>query len=386
MGNETSASKEAKGTNAGPVLAPAPTKMVNTVDPKTDRKSDKEREKDASKKVTENSTTVAKLPRANALQSLPITLKDFELKVTLGTGTFGRVMLAKHKKTGKFTAIKILKKEKVIRLKQVEHSMYEKRLLEKIQSPFVVNFHDSFQDCRNLYIVMEYVKGGEMFFHLRKAGRFSNEVARFFAAEVILAFEHMHNQDIIYRDLKPENLLIDANGHVKVTDFGFAKVVPDRTWTVCGTPEYLAPEIILSKGYGKAVDWWATGVLIYEMLAGYAPFYDEDPYEIYEKIVAGKVRYPSHMKPAAKDLIGNLLQVDLSKRYGNLKNGVEDIKSHKWFEGLDWKAMTELRIEPPFVPVTSKEDDTSNFQRYDEEPIENLPEIKDPYEDIFKNW
>ena len=295
-------------------------------------------------------------------------------------------MLSRHKTSNTHVAIKILKKEKVVRLKQVEHSTYEKKLLEKIHSPFIVNYIGAFQDCRNLYIIMEYVRGGEMFFHLRKAGRFTNEVARFYAAQTVLAIEHLHSQNIVYRDLKPENMLIDASGHVKLTDFGFAKVVPDRTWTVCGTPEYLAPEIILSKGYGKAVDWWAVGVFIYEMLAGYAPFFDDDPYEIYEKIVAGHVRYPSHMKPTARDLIGNMLQVDLTKRFGNLKNGVNDIKNHKWFEGLDWEAMAKRQIEPPYKPTTSRDDDTSNFQKYDEEPIANLPAIKDPYEDVFKNW
>jgi serine/threonine protein kinase len=315
-----------------------------------------------------------------------LNLTDFELKLTLGTGTFGRVMLARHPSTNSFVAIKILKKEKIVRLKQVEHVTYEKKLLEKINSPFIVNYLDSFKDCRNIYIIMEYVKGGELFSFLRKSGRFTDEMARFYAAEVVLAFEYLHNQDIIYRDLKPENILLDSSGHIKIADFGFAKVVRDRTWTICGTPEYLAPEIILSKGYGKAVDWWALGVLVYEMLCGFAPFYDEDPYEIYEKIVACKVRYPTHLKPSAKDLISNLLQVDLTKRYGNLKDGVNDIKNHSWFEGVNWAALGKLEFKPYHIPIVANDADTSNFQRYEEEPIDGLPVIYDPFEELFANW
>jgi len=297
------------------------------------------------------------------------------------------VVLAKHKATGYFVAIKILNKAKVIKMKQLDHTKYEKQLLNEIECPFVVNLLGFFQDVKNLYLVMEYVKGGEMFYHLRKASRFTDEVARFYAAEVVLCWEYLHSKNIIYRDLKPENLLVGADGHLKVTDFGFAKKIDQRTWTVCGTPEYLAPEIILSKGYGKAVDWWALGVLIYEMLVGYPPFYDDDPYEIYEKIVAGKIRYPQHLKPAAKDLISNLLQTDLSKRFGNLKEGVDDIKNHKWFEGIDWEELKNGNSPPPFIPICGGDDDTSNFQAYDEDP-DVFPKKTDvdQHADLFKDW
>jgi len=314
-------------------------------------------------------------------------LENFSLKKTLGTGSFGRVMLASYKQTETLVAIKILKKDKIVKMKQVEHTKYEKQILDQVRCPFVVNLLGFFQDAKNLYLVMDYVPGGEMFYHLRKAGRFTDEVARFYAAEVVLAWEFLHSRNIIYRDLKPENLLINSNGHLKVTDFGFAKKVDDRTWTVCGTPEYLAPEIILSRGYGKAVDWWALGVLIYEMLVGYPPFFDDDPYEIYEKIVAGKVKYPNFMKPTAKDLINNLLQTDLSKRFGNLKDGVNDIKNHKWFAGIDWVALAQCKVQPPFVPVVNSLDDTSNFQPYDEDPdLAPTPGYIDPFEDKFKDW
>ena len=169
----------------------------------------------------------------------------------------------------------MLCKIEVVRMRQVQHIVSEKNILARINFPFIVNLYlgltrlCTFQDNRYVFLLEEYVIGGEMFSHLRRARRFTNEMTRFYAAEITLALEYLHNLNIIYRDLKPENLLLDHNGHIKIADFGFAKIVPDRTWTLCGTPEYLAPEIIQSRGHGRAVDWWALGILIFEMLAGY---------------------------------------------------------------------------------------------------------------------
>lgn len=296
-------------------------------------------------------------------------LDDFERVRTLGTGSFGRVMFVQHKPTKVYYAMKILEKEKVVKLKQVEHTLHEKQILQSINFPFLVSMKYHFKDNSNLYMVLEYVPGGEMFSHLRKVGKFSEAHSRFYAAQIVLAFEYLHYLEIIYRDLKPENLLIDSKGYLKVTDFGFAKRVKGRTWTLCGTPEYLAPEIILSKGYNKAVDWWALGVLLYEMAAGYPPFFADQPIQIYEKIVSGRLRFASHFSSDLKDVLRNLLQVDLTKRYGNLKNGVNDIKGHKWFSTVDWIAIFQKKVAAPFIPTCKGPSDTSNFDDYEEETL-----------------
>lgn len=202
---------------------------------------------------------------------------------------------------------------------------------------------------------MEYVPNGNMFQHLRNKTRFDIELARFYGAQVLLAFEYLHELNIIYRDLKPENILINIDGYLKLTDFGFAKKVTNRTWTICGTPEYIAPEVILSKGATKAVDFWSFGVLIYEMIYGFPPFLSLENYDIFEKITTAKLQFQgSYCKDtAAKHLIENLLQKDITKRFGNLKNGISDIKDAKWFETINWELIFEQKINPPFIPAVN---------------------------------
>jgi len=312
----------------------------------------------------------------------------FHFGETLGTGTFGRVRLVTYQQSNKthVFALKMLKKSEIIRLKQVEHIKNEKNILSEISHPFIVNLYSHFQDENNLYMLMEYVIGGELFSQLRKVGRFSNETSRFYAAEIVLALQYLHSKNIVYRDLKPENLLIDHEGHMKITDFGFAKKVEDRTWTLCGTPEYLAPEIIQSKGHGKGADWWALGILIYEMLAGYPPFYDENPFGIYQKILAGKIEFPKHFDPHAKDLVKKLLTADITQRYGCLKDGAEDIKRHKWFKPIDWNKCYNRKLKPPFIPKFKAANDTSNFDKYPESPPASPKPLTPEEEALFAHF
>jgi len=311
----------------------------------------------------------------------------FVIGATLGTGTFGRVRLVTYKIDGRKTvfALKMLKKEEVIRLKQVDHIKSEKQILSRLSHPYIVSLYSAFQDSLYLLMLMEYVIGGELFSQLRKVGRFSNATARFYAQEILLAFEYMHTLDIVYRDLKPENLLIDSKGHIKITDFGFAKVVTDRTWTLCGTPEYLAPEIIQSKGHGKGVDWWALGILIYEMLAGFPPFSDENPYDIYKKILQGDFECPEHFSREAADIVRKLLTADRTKRYGCLKNGSKDIKDHPWFSDVDWMMALAGRIKPPYVPAVGGPEDTIHFDQYPDSN-ESLAPLSQADQDVFRDF
>ncbi|KAL3282496.1 hypothetical protein HHI36_005678, partial [Cryptolaemus montrouzieri] len=294
-----------------------------------------------------------------------------------GTGTFGRVLLCRNKLTDGYGAMKILCLSDVIRLKQVEHVKNEKHILQEIRHPFIVNMIWCDRDDMCIYMLFEYVCGGELFSYLRNAGRFGVSSAIFYSSEIILALEYLHSKSIVYRDLKPENLLLDREGHLKITDFGFAKKLTDRTWTLCGTPEYLAPEIIQSKGHNKAVDWWALGVLIYEMLVGYPPFYDDNPFGIYEKILGGRIEWPKHLDPVAKDLIKKLLVQDRTKRLGSMKSGADDIKRHRWYKGLNWHDVTNRKLEPPILPKVSSDGDSSNFDDYPESDWKSARTLED---------
>lgn len=332
------------------------------------------------------------------------TLDDFEIIKTIGTGTFGRVCLCRERSesaasTGdqpsdddgqqveeRFWALKILRIADVIRLKQVEHVKNEKNILASVRHPFIVHMRWSHRDGQALYMLLEYVCGGELFSYLRHAGRFSPSAAAFYAAEIVSALEYLHLRHVVYRDLKPENLLLDREGHLKITDFGFAKRLNDRTWTLCGTPEYLAPEIIQSKGHNKAVDWWALGVLVYEMLAGFPPFFDDNPFGIYEKILAGKLEWPRTLDPVAKDLVKKLLVADRTKRLGNMKNGADDVKRHRWFKGIDWQDVIGRKLQPPIVPRVNYEGDTRNFDDYPEQDIKDAPYVSEAEQRLFEDF
>lgn len=307
-------------------------------------------------------------------------LQDFEVRGTLGTGTFGRVLLVKYRPAAstqtnsvKFFAMKVLQKTEVIRLRQVEHVKAERRILSRVRHPFIVDLYATFQDSMNIYMLLSYVPGGELFTHLRRAGRFTPDVTRFYLATIVLALKYLHSFNIIYRDLKPENLLLDNRGYLRLTDFGFAKVVDDRTWTLCGTPEYLAPEIIQSDGHGKPADWWACGILAYEMMVGHPPFFDETAYGIYDRILKGKIQWPRDMDPLSRNLIRGFLHPDRSQRLGNLLAGADDVLEHPWFRGVDWGALERREIRAPIVPHVTSYDDTRHFTRLPLPPSDQIP-------------
>lgn len=201
-----------------------------------------------------------------------------------------------------------------------------------------------------------------------------------------MGLEYLHSLHLIYRDLKPENILFDNRGYLKITDFGFCKMVEGRTWTLCGTPEYLAPELIQSKGYGKSVDWWSYGVLVFEMCAGYSPFYSgsDDHMVLFGKIVDGKYKMPTSFSRDLKNLIQHILQVDITKRYGNLKNGANDIKEHNWFRLINWINILNQDIDAPYIPVVADPGDTSNFDKYAEEKFPNSTKCQ--YEKEFHDF
>lgn len=295
--------------------------------------------------------------------------EDFQIGRTLGTGSFGRVSLVFHVPTRTYYAMKKLRKSEIVRLRQVEHTNAERHLLSQIDHPFIVRLLCTFQDAMNLYMVMEYVCGGELFSLLRRVRCLPPFVATYYAAQVVLGIEYLHSHDIIYRDLKPENLLIDRSGNIKITDFGFAKVVPDVTWTLCGTPDYLAPEIVQSLGYGKAVDWYSVGVLVYEMLVGSPPFYNESHKILYENIVHKRAYFPPGFDWVAQDLIERLLEKDPRNRLGSGAGGAAEVKAHAWFREVDFELLAQGKVRAPFKPKVADDGDASNFDAYpDEQP------------------
>lgn len=321
---------------------------------------------------------------------------DFQIMRTLGTGSFGRVHLVQSTHNYRYYAMKVLKKAKIIKLKQVEHTNDERLMLSAVSHPFIIRMWGTFQDLNFVYMIMDYIEGGELFSLLRKSQKFPIPVAKFYAAEVILAIDYLHEHDIIYRDLKPENILLDKFGHVKLTDFGFAKYCPGVTFTIVGTPDYIAAEIIQTKGYNKSVDWWSLGILIYEMLAGFTPFYDSNTLKTYDNILNANLKFPSskNFTPDIIDLLSKLINRDLTQRLGNLQNGVEDIKNHVWFQEVNWHKMLKKNIETPYEPpIKAGHGDTSQYE-YFEEDSEDMKQYgillntdeSDPYNNMFDGF
>lgn len=277
----------------------------------------------------------------------------------------GKVFLVREIRTGEMFALKVLKKDNIIKRNQVEHTRTERNVLGYVNHPFIVGLNMAFQSKNKLYFVLDYCAGGELFFHLGKLGKFAEPRACFYAAEITLAIEYVHNLDVIYRDLKPENVLLDAQGHVRLTDFGLSKEgISDSSSganSFCGTPEYLAPEILNRQGHGRAVDWWSLGALLYEMLTGLPPFYCRDREKLFEKIRRGELFYPRHLSQRAQSLLRGLLTRDPTKRLGSGELDAGEIKSHLFFADISWSKLAKGEIAPPWNPTLSGSLDTSQF-------------------------
>jgi len=294
-----------------------------------------------------------------------LTLKDLDFIQMIGTGMYSKVYLVQSKLSSKdYFALKVIPKYK-LKTKSVSGKS-EADIMLSLDHPLIVKTWNTFEDEKNMYMLMDFATGGELFYHLRAQGRFNEDTVRFYAAEVVLALEHLHNKNIVFRDLKLENLVLSDQGHIQLTDFGFAKELEDsRTFTLCGTPEYLAPEIIRGTGYGMGVDWWALGVLIFEMLAGYSPFYSHLPLEIYKNILRGSIRFSSCMSENAKDLLKGLLTRDMTSRLGRMQGGVSELRSHPFFANIDWENISTMT--PPIVPSITGRGDTKYFKLDGEE-------------------
>eukprot|EP00727_Mastigamoeba_balamuthi_P001125 m51a1_g11009 putative ph-protein kinase domain containing protein (431) ;mRNA; r:371953-373727 len=291
-----------------------------------------------------------------------MSVDDFTLLKLIGKGNFGKVMLVKFNATGETFAMKVLSKKHIVDSNEIEHTMSECIILQRLTHPFLVRLHFSFQTDDKLYLILDFVNGGELFYHLQREKKFTEERVRFYAAEILLGLEYLHNNNVLYRDLKLENLLLTNDGNVVMTDFGLSKdnLVGNeaRTATFCGTPEYMAPEMLSAKAYGKQVDWWSFGSLIFEMLTGLPPFYSQDIQEMYHRIVSDKLSFPPYVSDNTRSLLSLLLEKDPAKRLTD----PELIKRHPFFEGIDWDQLFQKKITPPFVPpVTGDQADTSQI-------------------------
>lgn len=302
--------------------------------------------------------------------------KDFEILRVIGQGAFGKVFQVRKKRRGSAAgdgdgdgdgifAMKVMRKDTIIKKNHVDYMKAERDILAKVDHPFIVKLRYSFHTKSKLYLILDFINGGHLFFHLYRQKMFSEDQARFYTAEIVSAVSHLHNCGIMHRDLKPENILMDVDGHIVLTDFGLAKEMDelDRSNSMCGTTEYMAPEILLSKGHDKNADWWSVGILLYEMLTGQAPFTHANRQKLQQRIIQEKVKLPPYLSSEVHTLLRGLLQKDPLKRLGSGPSGGDEIKKHKWFRSINWKKLDGREIEPKFKPDVSGKDCTANFDR-----------------------
>lgn len=320
-----------------------------------------------------------------------VELADLRRIGLLGCGGFGAVSLEQHKPTGETYALKALSKGYILKMRTQKGVLREKEIMALCRSPFIIRLYKTFKTQSHLMFLLEPALGGELFAIYHKY-RFHGSVskAKFYSAAVVFSLEHLHERNVIYRDLKPENLLLDSNGYCKVTDMGLAKIVTGKTYTTCGTPDYFAPEVVQHTGMTRAVDWWTLGVLVHELLSGHAPFEAKDPMETYQKIVQGvsRVKFPYNKEgkaPHAQDLVENLLKSLPTERLPMKPGGIGNLKSHRWFNNFDWNAMANLSLPAPYLPKVKNASDISNFKVHESDMPPQLPYV-DPgtgWDDTF---
>ena len=300
-----------------------------------------------------------------------ISENDFTKIKLIGKGSYGNVFLVRYNKNNMIYAMKVYKKSDLREKNQENNTKSERNLLTQINFPFIVEVKFAFQTDSKLFLVQEFIQGGDLFFHIHSGQKFSTQKTKFYLVEIILAIDFLHKNNMIYRDLKPENILIDSKGHIKLTDFGLSKIVTnieEKSFTICGTLQYIAPEIISGEGYNESVDWWSLGIIMYEMLTGKLPFkfnfdsqeeQEQNDLNIYDK----KIKYPSWIEENAKDLINKLLNKDPEKRIGSGKEGAESIKKHPFFSDIDWNKALNKELRPPFIPKIENETDIKYFEK-----------------------
>ncbi|CAM0139991.1 unnamed protein product [Umbelopsis sp. WA50703] len=314
------------------------------------------------------------------LGSRKVTKDDFEQLKVIGRGAYGKVLLVRHKTSRQLYAMKVLKKASLyLKTKHVEHTKAERQILEDVKHPFIVQLFYAFQTDDRLYLILEFASGERMF---------SEEVASFYLAELVLALEHLHSLGIVYRDLKPENCLLDSEGHVVLTDFGLSKVAAEKTNTVCGTVEYMAPEVLMEKHYDQTVDWWSLGILLFEMIVGHTPFNSGNRKKTMDAILKKKLQVPYYASNDAKDLCNKLLRKNPDVRLGSNESDIDRIKKHRFFRKIDWKALEARQVAPPIIPAMTDPENAENFDsKFTKElPIESPADTACPLDSSYNNF
>eukprot|EP00127_Corallochytrium_limacisporum_P005290 Clim_evm21s202 gene=Clim_evmTU21s202 len=337
----------------------------------TDDEYEPEKEEQQDMSMAEQARQVIATPVDSAFmqQREKLSTKDFDLLKVLGEGGYGKVFLVRKNggaDCGKLFAMKVLKKATLVRKrKDTEHTKAERSVLQAVRHPFIVNLSYAFQTQGKLYLLLDYLNGGELFMQLEKVGVFMEPTAAFYLAQIVLALEHLHGLGIVYRDLKPENILLDDTGYAVLTDFGLSKEAlhepDDKTHTFCGTIEYMAPEVLTRQGHNKSVDWWSLGALLYDMMTGGPPFVANNRKKTMEKILKERLYLPHYLTNDAKDILRKLLKRNPNLRFGSGPNGVAQIKAHPFFRRIDWDKLLRKELDPPIKPQVEHDLDTQNF-------------------------